>query len=124
MEHVLIALLSIALVALLVSRIHFHFSFSFTISRSAKAPLTVPGKKRTAAKIPGEESRPAVRSIRQHEDVTKVLKAAQDSVEADLTSALVNLGCALPKASQVAKKAMAEGKDFDSRLQWAVRNAA
>jgi hypothetical protein len=119
MANVIIFVLASALVGLFFSRVHFHFSFNCTVSRSANL-RSLPGKRR--AEISGEV--PPVRSIRQHEDVTKVLQAAQDSVEADLTSALVNLGCSLPKASQVAKKAMGEGKDFDSRLQWALRNAA
>jgi Holliday junction resolvasome RuvABC DNA-binding subunit len=61
-----------------------------------------------AGKTSGE-ARPAVRSISELQ-------------ESELVSALVNLGCRKEKAQEVARKA--QGSDFDSRLKWAIQNAA
>jgi hypothetical protein len=112
MEHFIIGALLIAFAGLLVSRIHFHFSFNLTISRSKEGHVVRPvlrGGKRgvRAVTVP-----PAVQSIRPSQD------------EADLVSALLNLGCEKGKALKVAKAAMGQGVDFDSRVKWAVQNAA
>jgi hypothetical protein len=65
-----------------------------------------------------------IRSI-SDSSVTKALEAARLSAEVDLCSALINLGCGKLKALEVAKRAMIEGgKDFDSRLKWAIQKAA
>jgi hypothetical protein len=127
MANVLIFLLASALVGLFFSRMHFHFSFNFTISRSAKAPLNVPGKARTAGKILGEESRPAVRSI-SHQERMKSMQAAfvpsGNKQESDLISALMNLGCEKGKALKLAKQAIGQAPDFEGRVKWALQNAA
>ena len=130
MEHVLIAFLSLAVIYLLNSKvIVLRTSVRIRVSRPAprlhvQKVSGLSGERRTAGKIPGEESRAAVRSIRQHEDVTKVLDAAKESAEADLSSALINLGCEGKKAKAVARQAMGQGQDFDARLKWALQNAA
>jgi hypothetical protein len=72
----------------------------------------------------GFQSKSRLRSIRDS-GVTSAIEAAKRSAEADLSSALINLGCRKEKAESVAKRAMVEGgKDFDSRLKWALANAA
>ena len=100
--------LALAFFGLLFSRVHFHFSFNLTMSRQAgiATQRSKPGKpRRELSSVP-----PAVRSI--------------DKAESDILSALLNLGCQKEKARQVAQRAMGQGKDFDGRLQWALRNAA
>jgi len=109
----LCALLVCAFVALLFSRIHFHFSFNLTVSRdpkvnSTRKSSTGSGKRR--AEISGEVP-PAV-----------AIRPSQD--EADLASALLNLGCEKKKALDVARSAMFHGQDFDTRIKWAMQNAA
>jgi hypothetical protein len=130
MELAIMIVLTLSLGALLFSRIHFHFSFNLTISRDSKfnsrlkTPPSGSGKtRRENAALPKVEA-PAVRSIRDS-SVTSAIEAARRSAEADLSSALINLGCRKEKAESVAKRAMVEGgKDFDSRLKWALTNAA
>jgi hypothetical protein len=129
MEHVLIVALAIAFLALLISRIHFHFSFDLTISRRGATDTTPLGasratirRERERAACPGE-ALPAIHSI-QDRGVTKALETASASAEADLASALVNLGCKRPKACVIAKLAMQQASDFDGRLKWAIRQAA
>jgi hypothetical protein len=128
MANVLIALLLIALVALLVSRVHFHFSFNLTISRRGATEQIHASRSR--AKIRRAEggsdlgrSLPAVQSIRDS-GVQKTLEAARAVAEGEVASALVNLGCKPQKAREVAKKAIEQGKDFESRVRWAIQNAA
>lgn len=127
MELAIIIILTLSLGALLFSRIHFHFSFNLTISRDSKFNSrlkTLPTGSREAKRREGTvEGSPAVRSIRDS-SVTSAIEAAKRSAEADLSSALVNLGCRKEKADMVAKQAMEQGKDFDSRLKWALSNAA
>jgi hypothetical protein len=122
-------LFALAFLALLISRIHFHFSFNLTISRSDR--LTPGNRKSMAigrdarrenAALPKVEA-PAVRSI-SDPGVTRTLEAARRSAEADIVSSLVNLGCDRQKAREVAKRAMEQGKDFDTRIKWAIQNAA
>ncbi len=130
MEKAIIYTLAAALVGLFFSRLHFHFSFNLTISREPKLrhgkigdPVQEREAKRQAGNLGGTPS--AVRSIRQCDDVSKRLEAARASAEADLSSALVNLGVTKQKAAEVAKKAIVQGgKDFDGRLRWAIQNAA
>jgi Holliday junction resolvasome RuvABC DNA-binding subunit len=116
-------LFALAFLALLISRIHFHFSFNLTISRSQRAQR-VSGRdaRRENAALPKVEA-PAVRSI-SDPGVTRTLEAARRSAEADIVSSLVNLGCDRQKAREVAKRAMEQGKDFDTRIKWAIQNAA
>jgi hypothetical protein len=145
----LCVILALSLGALLFSRIHFHFSFNLTISRlhsaSGNRGLT-PRSRRDRQDGPlsgrsgqmamgttentrrgntsGEVEAPAVRSIKDS-SVTKALEAARLSAEVDLCSALINLGCGKLKALEIAKRAMIEGgRDFDSRLKWAIQKAA
>jgi hypothetical protein len=111
-------LFATAFVILLVVRVHFHFSFNVTISRrgadqKAKIRRGIGG---------GWPSPPPVLSIKDS-GVTKAL-AARAVAEEEVCSALLNLGCAKQKAREVAKLAIEQGKDFDSRLRWAIRNAA
>ena len=121
---VLCVLLALSLGALLFSRIHFHFSFNLTISRSNDAHVDRAGLRARKARREGTvEGSPAVRSIRDS-SVTSAIEAARRSAEADLSSALINLGCRKEKADSVAKQAMEQGKDFDTRLKWALSNAA
>ena len=125
MERIVIALLIAAFVALLFSRIHFHFSFNLTISRrgdtehggsrgsvlaSSRSKIRR-GKADGAADVPRDVS-DAIRSIQPSQD------------EADLASALLNLGCEKKKALDVARSAMFHGQDFDTRIKWAMQNAA
>jgi hypothetical protein len=128
MEKAIIYTLAAALVGLFFSRLHFHFSFNLTISRSLKfnAPTRAGDReaKRQAGNL-GGGTPSAVRSIRQCDDVSRRLEAARASAEADLSSALVNLGVTKQKAGEVAKRAIVQGgKDFDSRFRWAIQNAA
>jgi hypothetical protein len=118
-------LLALGFLALLFSRIHFHFSFNLTISRSKTTPrygaMPVGGKQRRGNL--GGGSLPAVRSI-SDPGVTKTLEAAKAVAEGEVCSALVNLGCDKQKARELAKQAMQNGKDFDSRIRWAIQRAA
>jgi hypothetical protein len=131
MERVLIFVLASALVGLFFSRLHFHFSFNLSISRRGATELIHASSSRakirrgkpTAGEISGEVT-PAVRSIRQADDVSKRLQVAKDKAESDIFSALLNLGCEKGKAQNIARSAMGEGKDFTSRLTWAVQHAA
>jgi hypothetical protein len=126
MELAIIIALTLSLGALLFSRIHFHFSFNLTISRDSKfnSRLKTPPMGSREVKRREVPRLPAVRSIRDS-SVTGAIESAKRSAEADLSSALVNLGCEGKKAAGVAKRAMLEGgKDFDSRLKWALANAA
>jgi len=132
MEKVIIFVLASALVGLFFSRLHFHFSFNLTISRrgatepnhasSSRATIRRVAKQ-TAGEISGEVP-PAVRSIRQADDVSKRLQQAKDRAESDIFSALLNLGCEKGKAQNIARSAMGQGKDFDTRLTWALQHAA
>lgn len=123
MERFLLITVALAFFGLLFSRLHFHFSFNLTISRSPK--MTRKGNMSRDREAGREVSSvtPAVRSIRDS-SVTAALKAASDRAESDIRSALLNLGCEKGKASDVARKAMGQGKDFTTRLQWAIQNAA
>lgn len=125
MEHFIIGTLLVAFAGLLVSRIHFHFSFNLQVSRSQtlrpSSAKTSKGQVRPVAgsstprpfpQETGTAGRDRLRSIRPSQD------------EADLVSALLNLGCEKGKALKVAKAAMGQGGDFDSRVKWAVQNAA
>jgi len=124
MEHVFIGLLATAFLSLLISRIHFHFGFTLTISRSPKTTRKGNMSREPEAKRRATTSEaPAVRSI-QDRGVTKALETASASIEADLTSALQNLGCDRKKAQQLAKLAMVHASDFDGRLKWAIWMAA
>jgi hypothetical protein len=140
MENVLVFALASALVGLLFSRIHFHFSFSVDLTKSSRlhsAPK--PRRERetrssevsrsmamgTAGKEAGDSGgAPAVRSIRQYDDVSKRLEAARRTAEGDISSALANLGMPAQKARELAKKAMEQGEDFDARIKWAMANVA
>lgn len=44
--------------------------------------------------------------------------------KSDIASALRNLGCKKEKAQSVAHQAIGKGTDWDSRLKWALQNAA
>ena len=44
--------------------------------------------------------------------------------ESDIASALVNLGAKREKAKAVAHQAIEKGSDWDSRMKWALQNAA
>jgi hypothetical protein len=111
-------LLALSLGALLFSRIHFHFSFDLTISKSALLPPAAGApRKSNAVRSGGTSPNKSVAVIRDS-------SAARRSAEADLSSALINLGCEGKKAQSVAKQAMEQGKDFDTRLKWALSNAA
>lgn len=138
MEKAIIITLSIALVGLLFSRIHFHFSFRVDFTRSSRlhsAPVTrresafASGRSQMAMGTAGSMKAgtsgeaPAVRSISDR-GVTKALEAARFAAECDLSSALVNLGVTRQKARELAKAAMPEGEDFDSRFKWAIARAA
>jgi hypothetical protein len=128
MANVIIFVLASALLGLFFSRIHFHFSFNLTISRQGRptAVKSMAAKreaKRRGNNTSGEVEAPAVRSISDR-GVTKALEAAKSSVEADLYSALLNLGCKAQKAREVASKAILQAPDFDGRLKWAIQNAA
>ena len=111
-------LFALAFCVLLLSRLHFHFSFNLTISRDPKVNSRKPMRSGEAkrAEFPGE-GKPPVRSIRPTDDPGR-------HAESGLCSALVNLGVKRQKAVEVAKKAMQQANNFDSRLKWAVRNAA
>ena len=127
MEKAIIIALLITLVALFFSRVHFHFSYNLTISRDPKVNSTRKGPTGSGRPRPVEisgEVPPAVRSIRQSGDVSGVLEAARRSAEADLASALVNLGVGRQKAAEVAKRAMGQAGDFDTRMRWAIQHAA
>lgn len=134
--------LALALVGLLFSRIHFHFSFRVDFTRSSRLHSASRDRVRqqlsprreglgsqmamgTAGSMKAGTSgeAPAVRSISDR-GVTKALEAARFAAECDLSSALVNLGVARQKARELAKRAMPEGEDFDSRFKWAVQHAA
>ena len=124
-------LFALAFFVLLLSRIHFHFSFNLTISRDPKFNSRKPtgsGGAKRRVEISGEVPS-GVRSIDQclqaaRKQAESELEAARKHAESDLCSALVNLGVKRQKAVEVAKKAMQQADDFDSRLKWAVRNAA
>jgi hypothetical protein len=90
---------ALAFFALLVSRVHFHFSFNLTISRRG-----------STGQIHASRSRAKIRRAEGGSD--------------QVASALVNLGCKPQKAREVAKKAIEQGKDFESRVRWAIQNAA
>jgi hypothetical protein len=143
MEKVIIIALLIALVGLLFSRIHFHFTFSLDVSRSSRLhsanrnPSDFRRERKaavgsrpvqmamgTTGKQAGVSGgAPAVRSI-SDTGVTKALEAARKAAEGDLVSALLNLGCDRQKAQKLAKDAMTQGEDFDSRVRWAMQHAA
>lgn len=109
---VLCVLLAIAFAGLLLSRIHFHFSFNLTISRDPKFNST--------RKSPtGSRGRSAGGAV-----TSPAVPIRPSQEELDIVSALVNLGCEKSKAPMVASAAMKQGKDFDSRVKWAVQNAA
>jgi hypothetical protein len=132
-------LFALAFFALLLSRVHFHFSFNLTISKaqtlrpsSAKTSKGQDGLSGGARRLsfPAQSSRdrdsrerPAIQSIRDA-GVQKTLDAARAVAEGEVASALVNLGCKPQKAREVAKKAIEQGKDFESRVRWAIQNAA
>jgi len=122
MEKLLIATLTTAFVILLFSRVHFHFHFTFGMqvtrkpSRKAARPRPV--------EISGEVP-PAARSIRQERDIYfNDTDTARSRAAAEITSALINLGMPQAKARKLAEKAMEQGRDFDSRIRWAMQNAA
>jgi hypothetical protein len=121
-------LFALAFFALLVSRVHFHFSFNLTISRrGATEQIHASRSRAKIRRAEGgsdlERSLPAVQSIRDS-GVQKTLEAARAVAEGEVASALVNLGCKPQKAREVAKKAIEQGKDFESRVRWAIQNAA
>jgi hypothetical protein len=118
MEHILIATLAAAVIFLLNCKV----IVLRTSVRTKVFRLTVQAGK-AAGQISGEVG-PAVRSIRQRDDVSKRLQTAEKAVESDLSSALIGLGCDKQKAREVAKKAIVQAPDFDSRLRWAIQNAA
>src|ERR1700735_3372916 len=103
MELAIIIILTLSLGALLFSRIHFHFSFNLTISRDSKfnSRLKTPPTGSREAKRREKPRPPAVRSIRDS-SVTSAIEAARRSAEADLSSALINLGCRKERADMVA----------------------
>ena len=139
---VLCIILALALVGLFFSRIHFHFTFGVDLTRSSRLhsaarplrrgsdgrerkPGLAPRSAHMAMGTAGKEAgvsggAPAVRTITRE----FALQSARDASERDLCSALVNLGMDKKKAVSIAKAAMVEGEDFDSRFQWAVKNAA
>ena len=127
MEHFIIGTLLIAFAGLLVSRIHFHFSFNLTISRrGAETVRSRKGGGRSPQQR-GSFDTNANRATIQREKTAGILqvpavRSSQD--EADLVSALLNLGCEKGTALKVAKAAMAQGQTFDSRFLWAVQNVA
>lgn len=98
MEHALVAALAIALFFSL--RYAGRSTYRVKIVRVPVAPVTT----RTAAP---KVARPA---------------AAPIADAAEIRSALVNLGCKMARASQIAEAAMTQGTDFDSRLRWALQN--
>ena len=126
-------LFALAFFTLLLSRVHFHFSFNLTISRSSlKGPATIAnpagerarGRRRDpAVTMEAAETASQVRSIRDS-GVQKTLETARAVAEGEVASALVNLGCDKQKAREVARKAIEQGKDFESRVRWAIQNAA
>jgi hypothetical protein len=117
MANVLFGLLSVAFLVLLSSRVHFHFSFNLTISRCAS--------RQNGRKVSGLSGRgPGSDSGRALPAIQDIGERARKAAEADLQSALVNLGMQHQQAVLLAGKAMQQGKDFDSRIRWAIRNAA
>lgn len=124
MELAIIIALTLSLGALLFSRIHFHFSFNLTMSKSALLPPAAGAPRKSNAVRSGETSPNKSVSVIRDSSVASAIEAAKRSAEADLSSALINLGCEGKKAQSVAKQAMEQGKDFDTRLKWALSNAA
>lgn len=126
MERIVIALLIAAFVALLFSRIHFHFSFNLTVSRKAETERSRKGGGRTPqqrGRLDTNANRATIREKAAGTSVPAVaIRPSQD--EADLASALLNLGCEKKKALDVARSAMFHGQDFDTRFRWAMQNAA
>jgi len=128
-------ILAALLIVLLFSRIHFHFRFTLQVRRESGSRRERPTPRSTSGLsvatrlddkrggvMPGEAASPR---LVQDPSVSRALEAARESCEADLASALMNLGVKGQKAKEVAKKAIMEGgQDFDSRLKWALRNAA
>jgi hypothetical protein len=137
MAIVLNILLGALLVALFVSRIHFHFHFSLEMSRESKSrwqnptPRTTAGKytetrrEKAGAEIPGEVlRRPSKIQHVADPGVEVAIDQQRKQAEADIASALVNLGMEKLKARKVASEAMGQGKDFDSRVRWAINQGA
>jgi len=88
----------------------------------AAATASTPAK---PVKAPAGPNYPAgVPTIRHHSDVSRALQAAQDKAEADIASALENLGVGRQKAQNIARDAMQQASDFDARLKWAIGKAA
>jgi hypothetical protein len=139
MEKAIIIALSIALVGLFFSRIHFHFSFRVDMTRSSRLhSASRHGREEASVSVRRPQmamgtagsrkagtsgEAPAIRSI-SDKGVTKALEAAKHAAECDVSSALVNLGCERQKARELAKQAMEQGEDFDSRIKWAISRAA
>lgn len=127
MEKVIIFVLAACLVALFFSRIHFHFSFNLSISKSsAKSGGNAGCRLRPNG---GDRSRKVRRaSLNSRGDggvpVVRSIEAVGNVQEAELISALVNLGCPRQKSQELAKEAIGKGSDFDSRIKWALQNAA
>jgi hypothetical protein len=121
MEKLLIATLITAFVVLLFSRVHFHFHFTFGMQVTRKTSRKARPR---PVEISGEVP-PAARSIRQERDVYfNSTDTARSRAAAEITSALINLGMPQAKARKLAEKAMEQGRDFDSRIRWAMQNAA
>jgi len=117
-----------ALIVLFFSRIH--FTFSLNISRRER-PAPNSGRHMATRGQRGGRIHEGgdVRPI-SHERTMRQLTAEfqpntiPSGQQAELVSALVNLGCSRQKAREVARQAVAHGADFDARLNWALRNAA
>jgi len=91
----------------------------------APATASTPAAQPRPVTAPAGPNYPAgVPTIRHHSDVSRALQAAQDKAEADIASALENLGVGRQKAQNIARDAMQQANDFDARLKWAIGKAA
>ncbi len=136
------AILGALLLALFVSRTHFHFHFSLEMSRETKSRWQSPtpqslGKYTETRRdgqgaLPGEGRRPArtaiadrITAVRAIADsrVTAQIDQARKKAQSDIESALVNLGVEKRKAGRIAAESLGEGKDFESRIKWAINRA-
>ena len=112
MEHVLLAIL-IGLVIYLAN-CKVIVLRTTTRVKILRVPVSARGSRRVEISgevTPAAESQKwnAPRSIRHDDDAQNALEAARRLAEAELSSALVNLGCRGPRAREAAKLAMLEG---------------
>ena len=107
MEHVLVLILSAALIYLLCRRVHFHFSFKLSVTESPKLRVANPPS-----------------AARKERPAPVAAAPAVPMPNPDIVSALVNLGTKTTRAREIALKVCRSSKDFDVQLREAIKLAS